>query len=432
MVKISTLFKLWLILILISQTGILSSFGIENSLLTYFLALSPLMMFCIIRFSNEMYDRIVKYAKRLDKFLFAYILFWGFEVIYTVVTYHNDLIINAVVLTRKNLYWLDILLVYPILYVFDVDRGIEKIVDWIIRIAVFGNAQRFISWLAYSKAGTVIFPTIIKEGLSNFRSGVYRLGGCTLHSLGFDLAIYKYANENRKKRRYLVVIILFAAYQVIISQSRAHMICYAATLCVALYYFLSVCYSKNRGKFKIVFAGLLFLAFVILIFNGFLSSFFSSFSITATDGGYAGSTINRLYAMDYYWDLFKSRPLFGLGFLYDDSDTVGSMVRLLRGAGISGKTAYLEDLGILGQIFQVGIIGSFFLFWIIIRLFKNARKTVKKDLFDGAVLNTIFVHFILMSCTTMSLFMKSLFYTVPFIMAISEYYYFKNVEAINI
>lgn len=424
MVKIRTIFRWWLILVILYATGILGSFNMNITLLSYFMDISPILMYAIIRFTPRLFKHIIRYAKRLDKFLFLYLGFWCAEIVYTLVVYNGQFSINPILLIRKNLYWLNILMVYPVLYIFEQDGGMKRFLNNILVISVMGNLQRFIAWLAYSR-GTVIFPSIIKDGLS-IRNGVfYRLGGCSLHYLGYDLSICNYAKEKKYKNLYLILTILFFLYQVIIGQSRAGIICYIVIACYAAYYLLTQKYEKYRRQYKIAIIVIIALSAAYLLFAGYLHSFVGSFSSMA-DSFTAGSTTNRLYAIDYYWSLMKEKPLFGIGFIYDDSDVIGAMARYLRGYGTG--VAYLEDLGFMGQFFQVGILGSLVLFFIIKRMYSNARSVGKHNQFDGTVLTLLFIHVLLMGITTFSLFLKSLFYLVPLYLAISEFLYDKDVR----
>lgn len=425
MIKIRTLFRWWLILVILYATGILASFNINSTMLTYFVDVSPILMYAIIRFTPSLFKRIIRYVQRLDKFIFLYLGFWCIEIVYTLVVYNGQFAISPILLIRKNLYWLNILMVYPVLYVFEQDGSMKRFLNNILVISVMGNFQRFIAWLAYSTSGSVLFSSIIKEGLAIRNGAFYRLGGCTLHYLGYDLSICNYAKEKKHKNFYLVLAILFFLYQVIIGQSRAGTIGYIVVACYAAYYLLAQKHENYHREYKMAIIGVIALSVAYLLFSGYLQSFIGSFSPTA-DSFTAGSTTNRLYAIDYYWSLVKEKPLLGLGFIYDDSDTTGMMARYLRGYGIG--VAYLEDLGLMGQFFQVGILGSFVLFSIIKRMYSNARSVAKYDQFDGAVLTLIFIHVLLMGITTFSIFLKSLFYLVPLYLAISEFLYDKDVR----
>lgn len=385
-------------------------------------------MFTVVRFVPRLFSVIHRYARRLDKYIFLYIMFWCAEILYTLFIYRGQFVIDPIMLMRKNLYWLDVLMIYPVLYVFEQDGGMNRFLNNIIVISVIGNFQRFIAWFAYSR-GIIIFPSIIGEGLSIRNGAVYRLGGCTIHSLGFDLSIYNYAKGGRHRKIYFVIAVLFFIYQVIIGQSRASIICYCVVTCYAAYYLLSQRYDEYRKQYKIAIIGIIMFAMAYLLFTGYLQNFVSSFSPTA-DSFTAGSTTNRLYAINYYWSIAKKKPWLGLGFIYDDSDTVGAMAQYLRGYGIG--IAYLEDLGILGQVFQTGIIGSFVLLSIFKRLYTNARKVVERNLFDGLTMIMLFIHVLLMGVTTFSIFLKTLFYLVPLHLAISEYLYDKDVTEYEI
>lgn len=425
MVRISIIFKLWIMLVLLDATGILSAFNINGSFFTYFIDLSPLMMFVIIRCVPRLFKSIKRYARRLDKFLFLYIVFWCVEIVYTLFIYQGQFSISPVMLVRKNLYWLDVLMVYAVLYVFEHDGGIDGFLNNIIVVAAISNLQRFIAWFGYSN-GITIFPAIIKDGLSIRNGSVYRLGGSSLLSLGYDLCIYNYARRGRRKNIYLIIGVLFFMYQVIIGQSRAHIIGFAVVTCYGAYFLLTQKFKKYYKQYKVAILIVIFTTIAYLFFTGYLQSFVGSFSTTA-DSYTAGSTANRLYAINYYWSLTKEKIWLGLGFIYDDSDTVGVMFRYLRGNGIGG-VAYLEDLGFLGQFFQVGILGSLVLLSIIKRLYTNARTITKYNSLQGVTMTMVFIHVLLMTITTFSIFLKTLFYLVSLYLAISEYFYDKDVR----
>lgn len=425
MVRISAIFKLWIMLVLLDATGVLSAFNINSSLFTYFIDLSPLMMFVIVRFVPSLFEGIKHYTRRLDKFIFLYIGFWCVEIIYTLFIYRGQFSISPVMLVRKNLYWLDVLMVYALLYIFEQDGGIDAFLNNIIVIAVINNLQRFAAWFGFTN-GITIFPSIIKDGLSIRNGSVYRLGGSSITSLAYDLSIYNHARSERRKKVYLIIAVLFFIYQAVIGQSRAHIIGFAVVACFGGYFLLTQRYEQYHKQYKVAMLIIIFSAIAYLLFNGYLQNFVGSFSTTA-DSYTAGSTINRLYAVEYYWSLMKEKIWLGLGFIYDDSDTVGVMFRYLRGNGMGG-VAYLEDLGFLGQFFQVGILGSLVLLSIFKRLYTNARTIAKYNSLNGAAMTMIFIHVIINSVTTLSIFLKNLFYLVPLYLAISEYFYDKDVS----
>lgn len=428
MVKLSTIFLLWMSFCIFERTGILESFNIGNPLLIYFSALSPILMFVICRCVKRISRAIAPYIRRLERFLIVYVLFWVVQIFVTYFRYSSIFPMSFIMLVRKNLYWLDILMVYPICYILQADGTLRRFSNWIITIAFVGNLQRFVAWAAYSVGISSVFPEIIGERLSNSRTGLYRLGGHTLHSLGYDLTLIRYADRREKHRKiFFWTAVLFVLYQALIGQSRAHLLCYGITVIVFLYGAYSDGFSKDRRYVRLILSISLFTLTGYLLLSGIISQFLGTFSMKSGTF-YAGSTINRLSAMEYYLTLLKKNPLFGIGFLYDDSEQLGNMYSILRGTYITGRSAYLEDLGLMGQLFQNGIIGFAVLMFIFYIMYKDAKKVYRMNTGDGQRLWILFVHMFFMSITTISIFLKNLFYTVPMYLAIFEFYYINNTE----
>lgn len=157
-----------------------------------------------------------------------------------------------------------------------------------------------------------------------------------------------------------VVLILGIYLTIFVEQTRMKMICLALGIAA------SILFSGESKNKKIINISIVFASILILFLSGFYSQIVDSFSVT---GEYSGSTTVRLSEIVYYLNIFKNKPLLGLGALSDSSEYTYSA--LMHG---SLGRYYLDDIGYIGQLANGGVL----FFALLIYIWKYMLKTVIK------------------------------------------------------
>lgn len=421
-VRISTVIRLWILILVAIEADLFENLGIDLKLEDILCVVSPVLLYIICKYTPS----INRYTKRLDRYLdsfvILYFIYFIVEAVYTFLTYRSNGI-SLYYIIRLNMFLLYILLAYPLFYLYQVDRGMTKMLKWFLFFALVGNTIRFISYFAYNNLGTVLFKDIVPLFERNIRRGRNRLGASLLHTLGFNIALAGIAYDKKFRDRFILLlsIVFFVFYQITISQGRSQEACYAITILFSAYYVYA---RKSNNQNSRILKGMFIFGIVVIggyiIANDVLADYFNSFTNLNLGNEYAGSSLQRLYAVNYYWSRVKNQLLFGLGFLYNEGGAIGS---ILRGTSTAyAQTAYTEDLGILGQFFNYGILGVSFFIALFVRWFSVMRKSYKAEYKKYfALLLPLFIHGLTQTITSMSLFQRNKFMYVPIYISIFEY-----------
>lgn len=425
-IKIATLFRWWLIIYALLETGVITGLGLNNIYVTLFNYFSPIGMF-IIYIGAGLRRRIYQYVKYISKFIGFFFLFLVLEYIYTCEIYNLNFLHSAWEIFTNYYYWTKLLLVFPIIYVFKYDGCIERLLYSFVNTIVIGNLMRALAWIGKSFTGLSIFPALANS-ITGTRSGRLRYGACKMHSMAFDVALAKAFEWNKKKRFWITIALFMSVYQFYIANGRSQSLCYILSAIVCVYY--STQWSvKNELKYKFLFISLMIIGIIFLLYTGFFENIYDSFFSTSSSE--YGSTENRLFAINYYFSEIKDKWFFGMGLLYDDSGTNNVLYYILRNPSNGWNAAYYEDLGLLGQFFNYGFVGIVFFITIIYRMFRIARNALKIKSIYGPMLITLFVHFITMTASSMSMFMSNTSLQLAIEIAIFEYIKYSEIDVVE-
>ena len=430
-IKLSTFIKALFCFFLLIECEILQSIGINIPYTDRISLLLTIMVGIYVRCSSRLYSRVSKYCKFLNPFMMAYCAFMIVEGLYSLVLYSpNGISAISMIIVYRYLFYP--LWIYPLLYVIDTDGNWEGLLKIIFVIGVVDTGIKVISYLAYSTARVVIFPSIVEKFTSNIRNDRYRLGAGTFHTLAFNIALYYAAvlPKRKQRRKYFLIAALFCWYQLFISMGRTQIICYLITI-IAYIYFVYCANSKYRTYYRFFLVVIATIAFGYALFSDFLGSYLSTlFTNDRNLSENAASTIARMYAIGYYWSIVKEHVLLGLGLLYNDGK---ELLMILRGYGSGyAEIAYTEDLGFLGQFFNYGFIGTLILGALLIRWMTTTIKAYKNGKRkQAALLIPLFVHGITQTFTSMSLFQANKFVYIPIYLVIFEYALFKSERQIK-
>jgi len=399
-----------LIFILLLNIGALKVFN--NDLLAgtyksrYITTVLLLCGYTIINFNKSCYT----YYKRA--FLVIYSLIF-LMFIYSVTIYDQSLF-NIIKQNIHVTYYLIILLILRL----NNNGKLKKVYIILVIITLFTLFAKAYSWYLINYRGIIIFPKLLYEyGTLWKRNELYRYTSTATGSFCFTLISFDLLVQHGKYtifRRivdicFLIFIFLFDFF---IYQSRAECIICISTF--AVMFLLKKQYKVDKLFLKIV---IIVIVAITVLCTGILGKVYSSFAPDALNGG---TTRLRFDAFEHYFYYFKKNPILGIGFL----DNTNSDLLTIRN-GIMGNR-YLDDLGVIGFIFQFGLVGVVILIIIYIRMvsiFFLEKNSVFNVLLGGLI--TLFTMMNIMSACP---FDSQRMIVVPFLLAIfeSRKYYIKG------
>lgn len=209
--------------------------------------------------------------------------------------------------------------------------------------------------------------------ITRFRGGLLRINAPFIVQLGCVVAAYLFAcGKGQKKLHALTWLLSFFAI-LLVYQSRL-------IILLLSFIFLYIFALRNRGNAGASYIAVLFalIVFLLLCSIGPLEGILSSFSVT---GDHAGSTLTRIYEIEYYLDLFQELPLNGVGLIPFGS----AQYSLLSGPF---NNFYIDDVGIIGALAEIGLwIFLIYIVPMIVLMFRSfSRKSHIPKLLATAIL----------------------------------------------
>ena len=305
-------------------------------------------------------------------------------------------------------YYFAILLVFPIIGYMIRKGSVDSFLDIFDILSLIWILMVVMQSILYARGSQIIpeyLDTQIKFRDNSLRITLFYGNFAIIHSF---YKLYSCKVNTLKKLPYVCICVfgLYGCFFVQLTRS------YTLIVCVCL--FIIVLLDKNTSQYKFLRKLLLVIVAVAFILNtGIVSRFISSLSAT---GAYAGSTYARTYSIAYYWETFKSHFPFGFAFAYE-----GNYYSLIHGRGI----AYIDDVGIFGQLARLGVFILPIYLWLTVRLIKIWRRIKKGGLQkDYVFLSAVLVYFLLTSISLICLDPQRIL-LYPMIIAIYEYTYYE-------
>lgn len=379
-----------------------------------FTVIFSIILFLICLFSASNQKEIQRnYKVYLNKYILIIILILICNCIFTSLNYTTTIFDLITVIYRFAI----ILLAYPIIYLFWHVKDINRILKFISVATFVSLIIRYFTWFMYNKRGISLFPNILNEYSSLWiRNGLLRLSDTSLTGITFVILIYFLLNNEMKKPTRIVMLFMATFcvfYANIVYASRAQFISMLLTS------FVMIILNRSTKKGTII-KMLIFCIFVVLLSNSsYLDNLLQSFSTTSQ---YSLSTSARINAFHYYFDLWKNSPLCGIGVLNTNREDFYYIVH----ASVKGGFTYYEDLGILGLLFNFGLLG-FLIFLIPFRRFlKIILSYWNSNIKEKILLIGLFCYFIFSCLLSQSVFDSQRILSLPFYIAIFEYVKYKN------
>lgn len=221
----------------------------------------------------------------------------------------------------------------------------------------------FVSLIAICQK--MLYPQIQFLLNIGIRDGKFRLiAGSTLVVSAFIIA-FSDLISNRKYKKTLVAICIILLYNIcFIIQSRS-------TVFPVLIISAVLIWVKINTKFvSDIFLNIVKL--ILLIIVGYLAIKYIQNIVSDSINMKEASSIQRIGEINFYYNQFKKNPVLGYG-LFRDDFTEG---RKLTGYDLK---YYVDDVGIVGYIFQFGLIGIFFMGYLTIQIIIGINNGSKKN-----------------------------------------------------
>lgn len=405
--------------VIMNATYIVAFFDVPVPEVIYFLArVVPIVTVGYCFLNRRIYQQIQVYVKFINPFVVIWFLFFISEIVYSLFLYGRQISFDRIL----SNYWcfIDILLVYPVVYLLHLYEG--KFLKKLVIVVMLDTFLRGAASIIESAFGISI-SSFLSTKLSVARIGFKRIFCNAFVPMVLDLEISHELEYRRKKLLPGFLILLLLFFLIFFDQSRSKLVGIVAVIGIWVYVGID---SRDNFKGRRKVGYILFVTMLITFFAvlGGFDSILSNFSAT---GQNAASTINRMYSIEYYLAAIKDKHVLGMGLLYDDTiyeSSSGELYLMLRNPNTQlGRAAFFEDFGIIGQYFNYGIVGMAVFLGFFLRMFKivsNCKNTSKYYM-----LLILFVHVVLDSIMPISIFTSANMILVPFYFAIFEFY---NVE----
>lgn len=323
--------------------------------------------------------------------------------------YYDESMVN---IFKQNTHVWYYLILIPLLGI-DNQKKRENIFKFIIVLTVSTLLMKSFSWYMVNVRQSIVFENFLTEfGTEWIRKGLYRYNSTPFGSMTFLLISYKLITEKKGRILSLILLTFIIWYDVKVYQSRAE-----SVICILGFSSIYLLYRRKDMDRSLVKYVSVIICIASVLLSGVLRDFLQTFNIGTSLGG---TTRLRLEAIRYYYPYFKRNMLMGIGFLDNSMD---STLKILRGT--SGNR-YLDDLGVLGYIFQFGLFGVAIvtiIIWRMLKIFHQIQENKARSLLGG-----LLALFILMSVMSSCPFDSQRMIVVPFFLVIFEWVFKNDME----
>ena len=252
-------------------------------------------------------------------------------------------------------------------YLFSIysQENLTKFIKLIILFSSLASAICIIEYILYTKMGVSIFKIYgfnynQNADLSSNTMGIVRANG-RQRLIGCDLIDYSIVGSfcsliskkiNIPKIEIYINIVLVYLYELFVAQTRS-IFFYSITIFLIIIILKSKFLFKKTLIYSVTLAFCLFIVRIIRIQLIYRSDY---------------SLFHRIDEAEFYFSRFFSSPLFGNGLLKDKPLWVENYM-LIHGTNIYASNSY-NDIGLIGQIGNFGMIGLVISLYFPIKVFK--------------------------------------------------------------
>ncbi len=297
-----------------------------------------------------------------------------------------------------------LLLMFSLVMIVGMEKyGTEKFMKMFYILAVTFMFLRLIDAISSNILGIALIG-----GHINSKTAFVRASAGSLYVVVMIYTFWKIVTSEAT-RKDIAVFMLGIILELYVQQTRMYQ------LSLLISFLFMWIFQRKKTSIK------LFQYVIIIVFTGIFfglglhHEIINSFSIDPTVNDAAASSIARLNSIAYFTGFFLERPLLGMGWVRPVGDYLTSI------AYGPTHTAYLDDLGFLGQVFRMGILGAMFYVLLIARFAYIYFRLPKSSKYKTLVLGILV--FIIISAGTLNCFDGQRILGTAFFMAIVEKIY---------
>lgn len=320
---------------------------------------------------------------------------------YLVVAFLLQLVFSLIKYNRQSFFFayrvgaplLVVLLTPMFLYIFEF-RG-TTLLDTLDNLCFLWNAIIIVQSAVYASSGRFLFDfqSYYSGRMFEVRTYGARIG---MGQFGPVFILYNLSNlfsrkEMTRKRKYFTVLKLIVGILSLLFVAQVR----ALTICIAISFLIQVLKSGRTQKAKIwtVIVVLLVVIPMLFVFNDKIISYF--FAAGMGGGLNSNSSMNRVYAMDYYWNCFLKSPFLGNGFV--DGSVNSAYYAVEHGPQ---NVAWYSDVGFMGLLAKTGLIAILYYIIPVTKMCKVAHRVYKYvSHAEGGFLISCVVYVLLTSLT---------------------------------
>lgn len=310
--------------------------------------------------------------------LFTFILFIIFESVISYVKY-SDLGGSAITVVNSALHYISPFLAYWAFIQFKIDKNARYAIleKYILAFGFISNLVAIFSFLLFERFQINILG-IDTTVMQNFRNGSIRFGigdFCVL--LALFICLIKVLDN--KASLYHLSILCMSIYQYVFITKTRMMIFTIIVLIV-----FSIVILNRRGVLSKATTVFILVCAALFVLANYKSLYVYVNSYISEDH----SILTRFSEINYYYEHFLTEPLLGSGFINPKSEAF-----YLFEGGITGRWSK-TDLGVLGFLFQFGIVG-------IVIVFQYIRRQIHTLKISNSKYNKILVLIVVYEIITM-------------------------------
>jgi len=366
------------------------------------IAISALAMFVFI---------YLKYSKIIIKWYGSWMFWYSLSLIasFIILFLISELLYPNQRLTQTlsgNVSFLYPVLMSAFALVYIKDNGTERMVRFLNIVCLIWYILMIMHSVNYSLKGTVLFSAMdmFENGSISRRENHLRMGSGLFGNIMVVYNFVKfYCRKNNEKLPIfnLILFVLGVYCAVAIQQTRAMIIVLSGCIAVVVLFFSGTLKQNIIKALSII---------GIAIYLSMDNNIFAKLINTFSNPDYRVTITARVYAYEYYFEIFKNSLLYGFAFCADQNIIHGPL-------GI----AYTADVGFVGLMATTGLFSIVIYVVPILHMFKLMLKKGYRNLIENDIMLLALMTYLILSSATALITHAKLCYAFPFIIALFEY-----------
>lgn len=299
--------------------------------------------------------------------------------------------------------YLMFLITYVVIRIYEYD-GMDYMLNRVFWIQLIYTLFATAHAIVFNNTGRslFLFPS------DTLRNDNVRIGLGVFVGFYFVYAFYNWLQGNRRMLMTAAIAIgIFGLFYADMTRV-AQMAVIGAMVCMWLFY-------REHSKSSVVKFMIAITMLVVFLNSELFTSILNVFSTDNNVNALSSSTLARYNAIEYFSQFTRKNPFLGMGWIRPYTD---ELTRIWSGPT---NTAYLDDLGFLGQFYRQGILGIVIYVALLVRMGYVILK-VKGKCNEQTLLIGIFAY-IVFTTPSLNCFDGERMMVMPFYLASFEYIY---------